>query len=295
MKIKHLPQHHPGLGRSIEHDPRSLRFAAPVLPRSVIKSVQWQRRIPILDQGELGSCTGNAGTGWVGTDNKDRQGLTLVGGKPVDETFAVGLYSLATVLDGLSGTYPPTDSGSSGLGVAKALQKDTLCTSYTHAFSIDAAYAALQSGPVLLGIPWYNSMFDPKSDGRVPVDPKSGLAGGHEIVCGQLVVENGVGTQIWFDNSWATSWGKEGRGYFIPEDLTTLLADDGDVTCPQAAVVPQPAPPLPPSPSPTPTGSLVMTVNDPGVIAHVNSAAALRKVTDDAWLTHHLQGYFGVA
>jgi hypothetical protein len=283
------------LGRHVEHDPRSLRFAAPVLPRSAVQSVNWTRRIPILDQGDLGSCTGNAATGWVGTDNISRQGIITFGGKPIDETFAVSLYSLATKLDGLSGTYPPDDSGSSGLGVAKALQQDKLCSAYTHAFSIDALYAALQSGPVLLGIPWYNSMFDPKSDGRVVVDPKSGLAGGHEIMSGQLVVENGVVTQIWFDNSWATSWGVKGRGYVVPGDLAILLADDGDVTCPQAAVVPQPVPPSPPSPSPAPSGSLIMTVTDSEVIAHVNSAAALRKVTDDAWLTHHLQGYFGVA
>src|SRR5690242_16937314 len=124
MTIHLIEQHHrPGqpLGRHVEHDPRSLAFAHPVLPRTAIKSVSWTRRIPILDQGSLGSCTGNAATGALGTDSAGRtattsvtisatgaaasHGLFAAGVHTLDEDFAVALYSLATILDSFSGTY----------------------------------------------------------------------------------------------------------------------------------------------------------------------------------------------
>jgi hypothetical protein len=262
-----IEQHHrPGqhLGRHIEHDPRSLAYAHGVLPKSAIKSVSWTRRIPILDQGELGSCTGNAGTGALGTDSAGRtattsvtisaagaaasHGLFTAGAHVLDEVFAVGLYSLATILDGVSGQYPPTDTGSSGVGVAKALQALGLATSYTHAFSISALNSALQTGPVLIGIDWYQSMFDPKTDGQIVVDTKSGLAGGHEL---ELSRFDGTTGEYEIDNSWAESWGVNGCGYFTAAALTTLLGQQGDVTVPAWVSAPQPTP----TPTPVPAGA----------------------------------------
>jgi hypothetical protein len=43
------------LGRNINHDPRSLRFV--VAPAQVDTTVSWPRKVPIFDQGQLGSCT----------------------------------------------------------------------------------------------------------------------------------------------------------------------------------------------------------------------------------------------
>lgn len=232
------------LGRHVQHDPKSLRYAAPVLPRSAIESKRWTRRAAVWDQGQLGSCTGNAAAGWVGTDNAARMGLVEVGGRAVDEAFAVDLYHRATMLDEFNGVYPPEDSGSSGLGAAKALQQIGLSPSYQHAFSLQALESALQSGPVLVGISWYNSMFTPGADGVVPVDESSGLAGGHELCVDQLDTVRGL---VGFTNSWGTGWGEEGRGYFRLADLAALLAADGDVTVPAAT-----AQPTPPGPEPRP-------------------------------------------
>jgi hypothetical protein len=264
MRIEHLPErggpHR--LGRHVEHDPRSLAFAHGVLPKSAIKSVEWTRRIPVLDQGQLGSCTGNAGTGILGTDSAGRtastsvtisaagaaasHGLFTAGAHQLNEAFAVALYSLATVLDGVSGAYPPDDTGSSGLGVAKALRALGLASGYTHAFSIAALNSALQSGPVMIGIDWLNSMFDPKSDGRIPVDRSSGLAGGHELELTRYDASTG---EYWVPNSWNTTWGDQGWGYLTTADLTWLLAQQGDVTVPALVSAPQPTPiPVPADP-----------------------------------------------
>lgn len=264
MEIQMLPQsggRFP-LGRHVEHDPRSLAYAHGVLPASAIKSVEWTRRIPILDQGQLGSCTGNAGTGVLGTDSAGRTASTTVtisaagaaashglfpaGVHHLNEKFAVALYSLATILDGVSGQYPPADTGSTGLGVAKALTTLGLAASYTHAFSIAALNSALQSGPVMIGITWYNSMFDPKSDGQIVVDPTSGVAGGHELELNAFDATTG---EYQVPNSWSQTWGKDGYGYFTTAALTSLLAAQGDVTVPALVGAPQPTP----TPTPTPT------------------------------------------
>jgi hypothetical protein len=207
--------------------------------------VSWTRRSPILDQAALGSCTGNAATGLLGTDTSNRTGATTVtisdqgaaaskgfftaGEHTLDEDFAVALYSLATRRDSIPGEYPPTDTGSSGIGVAKALKSLGLATSYTHAFSLQALQSALQSGPVLIGIPWLNSMFNPAADGRIPLDQSSGVAGGHELELARYDAQAG---EYWVANSWGTSWGQSGWGYLAEADLSWLLSQQGDVTVP---------------------------------------------------------------
>lgn len=262
MQVQHLPETGGPfrLGRHVEHDPRSLQYAHGVLPKSAIKSVAWTRRIPILDQGSLGSCTGNAGTGLLGTDSAGRtasttvtisaagaaasHGLFTAGEHTLDEVFAVALYSLATILDGVSGKYPPTDTGSTGLGVGKALKALGLASGYTHAFSLAALNSALQSGPVMIGIEWLQSMFDTATDGRILLDKTSPIAGGHELELSKFDAATG---EYWVPNSWNTSWGKDGWGYFTAADLAWLLSQQGDVTVPSLVPAPQPTPTPPPS------------------------------------------------
>jgi hypothetical protein len=259
MTTRIIPEQHDrpfALGRHVHHDPRSLAYAHGVLPKSVIKSVEWARRIPILDQGNLGSCTGNAGTGVLGTDSAGRtattsvtisaagaaasHGLFTAGSHVLDEVFAVSLYSLATILDTFAGQYPPTDTGSSGLGVAKALKALGLAGSYSHAFSIAALNSALQAGPVMIGIEWLKSMFDTATDGRILVDHASGVAGGHELELSRYDAATG---EYWIDNSWSETWGAGGLAYFTTADLSWLLAQSGDVTVPQLTTAPTPTPP----------------------------------------------------
>lgn len=251
------------LGRHVHHDPRSLAFPVGVLPKSAIQSVEWTRRAPIFDQGQLGSCTGNAATGLLGTDNVSGQGWEVVevsaagaaasrghftaGAHPVDEAFAVALYSLATDIDPYAGQYPPTDTGSDGLSVTKALKLLGLVTSYKHAFSQQALDSALQSGPVIIGIEWLNSMFTPDGNGRILVDTNSGVAGGHELEVVGLDVANGL---YRLANSWGTGWGADGYGYLARADMAYLLSQQGDVTVPVIGA-PTPVPPGPPAPGVT--------------------------------------------
>src|SRR5436309_8591515 len=107
------------LGRQVVHDPRSWGYPAPMAP--AIVSVRHKRLVPIFDQGNLGSCTGNAAVGCVSTRPFTHRGT---------EKEAVDTYAAATHLDRVRGVYPPDDTGSSGLAVMKVLRNKALVTSY---------------------------------------------------------------------------------------------------------------------------------------------------------------------
>lgn len=237
------------LGRHIHHDSRSLNYKFDTRGLTV-QNVTHFRHAPIFDQGDVGSCTGNAGEGCIATDPlyvADPPSGKYAG---LDEAAALLLYSDAETIDG-DGPYPPNDNGSSGLSIAKALLAAGYISSYQHVFTSADALAAASTYPFIFGTNWYEAMFTPDSDGRVHIS--GAIAGGHEILCRQIDATN---QRVWFDNSWGASWGVAGRFYLTFADFATLLSQDGDVVImiPAAAPAPPPAPPAPaPVPVPTPT------------------------------------------
>ncbi|MGH3784259.1 MAG: hypothetical protein ACRDRO_27470 [Pseudonocardiaceae bacterium] len=66
------------------------------------------------------------------------------------EKFAVMLYSDATRVDPYPGSYPPSDTGSSGLAICKILASRGTIRGYQGARSADGFLTLLQAGPVRL-------------------------------------------------------------------------------------------------------------------------------------------------
>jgi hypothetical protein len=244
------------LGRHVRHDDRSALYAHGVMPKSAIKSVTWQRHIPILDQGQIGSCVPNNAPEFLGTDALGYTGVTSVvipkadskgefaAGSTwaLDENFAVNMYRLVTRLDSYQGQWEPDDTGSDGLTLARALVMLGFADKYTHAFTYAALVSALQTGPVTLGLEWENSMFETGKDGKITIDYSSGVAGGHQVFAREYDAEN---DRVWIDNSWGESgFGLDGRGWFQGSELAAHLKRSGDVTVPHlvSAVIPAPQP-----------------------------------------------------
>lgn len=232
---------HPLLGRHQVLDERSLAHTIErEETKPTIKPIDHPLGIPILDQSnldsqgidvsqlipgapklkELGSCTGQAGTYSLSTSPKLALAVRAAGGV-LDERFAIHLYSDATHVDeDLGEEFPPTDCGSSGLGICKVLKARGLIGSYQWATTVEGLAALLQRGSLLIGMPWYNTFFEPDNRGFIDaagIDQAlaSGLAGGHELCMTRLETWNerdpGKSVVV-MPNSWNRSWGDDGYG-----------------------------------------------------------------------------------
>lgn len=209
---------HPGrrLGRHVAHDPRSLKHPAKMADSIV--DVEHKRLVPVFNQGNLGSCTGNATAGCLSTEPFTNK---------FTEDDAVKLYSAGTRLDRIRGTYPPTDTGSSGLAVMKAAKNLGLIASYTHAFGLEHVLKSLALTPCIVGITWLTGCDEPDADGLI--NYSGDIRGGHEIEAFKVDVANRL---VGFWNSWGKGWGRDGAFFMSWDDLDTALRNRGDATFP---------------------------------------------------------------
>lgn len=235
----------PGLGRHMVLDPRSMAYRRPYTGQ-LINPVEWAPKVPVLNQQDLiaqgirtselfpgvddvdalGSCTANATTAALSVlldaDACAAAGLNLA--DPIAaERFAIQLYADATQRDEwLDSTWPSDDCGSSGLGVAKALRVRGLIDQYGHATTAEELCTLLQTGPVLMGLPWLAAFGGAGPDGFIDADPNwatSPVEGGHEVCVTALEtvgIDDGTllpdQTVIRFRNSWTSSWADNGEG-----------------------------------------------------------------------------------
>lgn len=204
------------LGRKVQHDPRSLNFPARTELPVITKT--WRRYGGVLDQGALGSCTGNAAAQALNHLPLRTKGVVR------RESDAVRFYGRATVLDQWPGVYPPDDTGSSGLAVAKALQEEGLISRYEHAFGLEHGLSVLMEAPLLVGSNWYSDMFYP--DAKGVVRPTGSDVGGHEYL---WIGADMPSRTVHFLNSWSDLWGDRGRFHMSFESFQTLLDQQGDL------------------------------------------------------------------
>lgn len=241
MLIQRIPEQPiPGqrLGRHIHHDPRSRRYRAPVDQVTPTSKV-WTRHCGPWDQGDLGSCTGNAVAGLAMTDPVWRKGEKLT------EASARRVYKLATTLDddAVPGHWPPDDTGSTGLAACKAAVRLGFATQYLWGFGIDDLVRILSAvGPCAAGTNWLTGMDTP--DDRGVVHYQGSVRGGHEYELVGVHLDTSLGAPIGecveAQNSWGRGWGVKGTDaglrwwaggrFFIPlADMARALSDGGDV------------------------------------------------------------------
>lgn len=268
------------LGRNIYHDSRNKAYPwRRQLPTEMMKSQLWPRHIPILDQGNAGSCTGNEQVGALGTgpifDALPAAHFTL------DERLAVQIYSGAETIDG-DGPYPPNDNGSSGPSAAQVAKNLGLISGYLHCFSLADVLDALETGPVGIGSNWYDSMDSPDSSGLVAISTGASIRGGHEYLCRGKDVDRKV---VFLDNSWGTGFGVAGSFTYSYATLERLLSEQGDGTVSLPLSVPVPVPvPVPPVPVGSVPDTTFAAVLHPWVqLHHIGGNGKVSKAAQ-AWL-----------
>lgn len=246
--------YHPLLGRNVNLDSRSKRYAVQPVAATVT-SVLHTAHIGILDQDNVGGCTGFASTACA-----YREPFTTLASKPwrysPDSAGGLAWYHDNTVQDDYPGTYSPDDTGSDGLTSSKVAREAGVCSGYQAALDLDSSLLALMAAPGITGIPWYSSMFNPPPSGLLDVNVQSPLAGGHELCVDEIVAAdapgNGVGELlVGGPNSWGVAWGATGRWYLRASDWWELRKRDGDVyfwtpsTTPAPTPAPEPSDPIP--------------------------------------------------
>jgi hypothetical protein len=223
-----MPSFPKGLGRLVEHDPRSLSYPAG-RAAGAPQRVFWRHWGRVLDQGQVGSCTGNAITHTLMIDP------LRVAGRTLNEHVAVDLYSRATELDEFPGSYPQEDTGTSSLAVAKAAVEKGYIDRYEWAFGVDHATESLTLGALMIGSVWHEGMFYPDKQGFV--ERSGDIVGGHEYV----LIGREDDTYV-FLNSWSRKWGVHsprtrsdvsGGCFLMTRDtFGSLLDEQGDVMLP---------------------------------------------------------------
>lgn len=220
------------LGRHVKHDQRSLQYDLKALTDHTVTPTTkaWKRNCPPFDQGDIGSCTGNATVGMLMTDP------FFVPGRVLGESDAVAIYSKATQIDPQGGqSYPPDDTGSCGIDVMKAAMSLGYLTAFHNGFEFEVVQKYISSeGPFIFGINWYSTFDSPDHNGVVSLPASATNRGGHEVQVAEIDMEN-ERFGVW--NSWGTDYGVGGKFYMPFSVFERLMAEEGDVTAGVTAAI----------------------------------------------------------
>ncbi len=227
------------LGRHIDDrvaEHRATGGPPPLAPK-IISVVHKSAGLP-LDQGDAGSCTGDATVGALNTVPHWAPGNPTLG-----QADAYRLYSVEEVDLGY-GPYPPNDQGGTGMAACEAGIKLGWLDGFQSTTDVHEAVLALVLRPVITGVNWYTSFDDPAPSsayipGLVTIADGATVRGGHEFV---VVAINAAAKLVWAVNSWGDSYGVPYSGIpggcfcFTFSTWNTLLCQAGDVTVPRTAL-----------------------------------------------------------
>lgn len=215
--------------------------------------VNWQPTMsPVKDQGRLGSCVGFAIAAMKEWQEQREHEQEVLEGKKNhrDEKYydlsEQWIYYMCKKIDPW-----PGQEGTSIRFAMKVLQKIgvptekawpyddkvrgepamwahmvarwSLIGSYWRVTNLQELKTALQSGPVVIGIPCFEEIFYVQSDGKIyyPQNP-SVIYGGHAIC---VVGYNDKSGWVRFKNSWGDSWGRNGYGFLQYKYIDDFLWD----------------------------------------------------------------------
>lgn len=221
-----------GLGRMYsrdDHDQKYLLMQHPTASQivKVAPSKVWTFNHTPLDQGHTGTCVGH---GW----KHSLMAMPLTR-KAEEPPSAFDIYDAAIKVD----QWPENDNdtarqmGTSVRAGAQVLQTLGLLKEYSWCYSADDiirwlagqdAKGKFVGGPVVIGIPWYQGMFETDANGFLNIS--GALVGGHCLCLNELHADGVIeGIQ-----NWALPWGLNGKGHFLirPETLDVLVKQDGE-------------------------------------------------------------------
>lgn len=207
-----MPDH--GLGRLVAPDARDRAYPLrSLIPAATPPSGRRVRRIgKVLDQLDTPMCVSYAWRAFLNAYPIH---------EPRDDAPAPNdLYAAAQAIDG----FPVPHDGTSVRAGVKALKAEGSIATFYWAFTIaDVIRYLLAGGPLVLGVDWFASMFQPDPDGRVHLGGQ--VAGGHAFLAYGIDTAREL---LYCVNSWGVHWGKSGKFLLSLEDAEQLLNRDGE-------------------------------------------------------------------
>lgn len=213
---------HRTLDRLPEFDPRSRLYNVAEVSPPTPRSYTWACYTN-LDQGSEGACVGFAWTHeWAA---RPRPVSSVI----ATESFARGVYHSAQMVDEWDGE---DYSGTSVIAGAKAMQDRGIIGEYRWAFNLmDALAGVSRHGPAVLGINWYEHMWETDHSGFI--HPTGDYVGGHAILLRGVDV---TWKRVLLHNSWGPQWGGTSKGpgtaWLSWDDLEMLMHEEGEVCIP---------------------------------------------------------------
>lgn len=206
----------PGLGRRYASDVRDSRFPLrAVLPPTASTRTHryWNANGWWGDQGPSPQCVAYAWCHYLEDGPVGQPGKAPIVAPDV-------IYHEAQAVDEWEGEY----DGTSVRAGAKALQARGFIAAYHWASTIQEITAALLDvGPVVVGVNWYEEMFEGDEAGLIHIG--GALTGGHAFVLDGISLPHQL---IRFKNSWGRQWNRNGFGYLAFGDMDHLLHEDGE-------------------------------------------------------------------
>ncbi len=198
-----------------------------VLPPQEPQIKDWACRV-VTDQGSEGACTGHGETVDLIASPRPDPYVDA----PRANVYAYGHYVRNRQVD-----YWPGEAydGSSVDATKKTSRERGYIDGWRWMTSAEQVRdAVIASGPVVLGINWYDGMYDTRPSGLV--DVSGPLVGGHCLTIRGYHPAMRITGEDWYSrfevfkwqNSWGAGYGKNGVGYLRFADLQALLADDGE-------------------------------------------------------------------
>lgn len=208
------------LDRLVQFDDRSraypIRATLQKIGKTTPRSYSWACDV-WLDQGNEGACVGFS---WA-HELAAKPARNAVTPKLAHDA----IYKAAQKID----EWPGEDyDGTSVLAGAKAVAAMGYMKEYRWAFGLDDLVLAVgHAGPAVLGINWYDAMFNTGVDGYVRVG--GAIAGGHAILCFGVNVK---AKYFRLHNSWGRDWGENGNCKVSFDDMDRLLHEGGEACVP---------------------------------------------------------------
>jgi len=195
---------------------RKLLPAGVTLPTSKT----WAIKAAALDQGDTGTCVGHAWANFL-------RAAPIQTNKDIDQ-LRWDIYDKAILLDEWTDNDQDTDRqmGTSVRAGAEAVMGMHRLKSYLWAFNLQPTVEwVLTQGPVVLGINWYHSFFNPSPEGIISIKTRDYVAGGHAILMRGVNTKRALAR---LSNSWGDNWGLSGECLIPFRDLEILIHEDGE-------------------------------------------------------------------